>query len=154
MLEVGKRIREIREEYGMSQAELARRVGVAGNHLYQVEAGSRRPSLGLIERIARELRTEPAEFLREPAPLAQAPQGQSEAEAPDQGQPEITPEAVPGISGHAHLVGIHEGEKGTEVTQNKKSFFEVVRELKRQGVIPTEFPEEEAWQRFQEEEAG
>jgi transcriptional regulator with XRE-family HTH domain len=73
MLEVGKRIREVRDEYGMSQAELARRVGVAGNHLYQVEAGTRTPSLALLERIAKTLRVPMTELVREPTEEMSAP---------------------------------------------------------------------------------
>jgi transcriptional regulator with XRE-family HTH domain len=80
-MDVGKRIREIRDDYGMSRNELARRVGVAGNHLYQIEAGTRTPSLGLIERVARELHTEPADLLREPVGFAQG-----KAEAPEEGR--------------------------------------------------------------------
>jgi len=68
-MDIGKRIRETREEYGMSGVVLARRAGVTSAHLNMIEHGSRTPSLGLLERIARELRTEPAEFLREPALL-------------------------------------------------------------------------------------
>jgi transcriptional regulator with XRE-family HTH domain len=69
-MDIGTRVREVREDLGMSQAELARRVGVARNHIVMIEAGSRTPSLALLERIAHELRTEPAELLREPVPLA------------------------------------------------------------------------------------
>jgi transcriptional regulator with XRE-family HTH domain len=65
VMEVGKRIREVRDAYGMSRNELARRVGVAGNHLYQIEAGNRTPSLGLLERVAHALRVAPAELVRE-----------------------------------------------------------------------------------------
>jgi transcriptional regulator with XRE-family HTH domain len=65
VMEVGKRIREVRDDYGMSRNELARRVGVAGNHLYQIEAGNRTPSLGLLERVAHALRVAPAELVRE-----------------------------------------------------------------------------------------
>ncbi len=72
-MDIGKRIREAREEYGMSGVVLARRAGVTPAHLNMIEHGSRTPSLGLLEKIAKELRTEPAEFLREPAlPLANA----------------------------------------------------------------------------------
>jgi transcriptional regulator with XRE-family HTH domain len=69
-MDIGTRVREVREDLGMSQAELARRAGVARNHIVMIEAGSRSPSLALLERIAHELRTEPAELLREPVPLA------------------------------------------------------------------------------------
>ena len=59
----------------MSQAELARRAGVARNYIVMIEHGGRTPSVGLLEKIAHELRTEPAELLREPVPLAEASQG-------------------------------------------------------------------------------
>jgi len=79
-MDIGRRIKEVREEYGMSGVVLARRAGVTSAHLNMIEHGSRMPSLGLLERIARELRTEPAEFLRGPGaevgdfpPKVQAP---------------------------------------------------------------------------------
>jgi len=74
-MDIGRRIKEVREEYGMSGVVLARRAGVTSAHLNMIEHGSRTPSLGLLERIARELRTEPAEFLREPG-KAEAPPSQ------------------------------------------------------------------------------
>jgi len=58
----------------MQRTVLARRVGAAENTIYRIETGKRTPSVELLEKIARELRTEPAEFLREPVPLAEAPQ--------------------------------------------------------------------------------
>ena|SRR5712692_7118870 len=36
---LGSRIREAREHYGMSQAELARRIGISGTALNQIESG-------------------------------------------------------------------------------------------------------------------
>jgi transcriptional regulator with XRE-family HTH domain len=73
-VEIGHRVREIRKDLGMPAAELARRVGTSRNHIVMIEAGSRTPSVGLLEKIARELRTEPAEFFKEPAvPLDEAP---------------------------------------------------------------------------------
>jgi transcriptional regulator with XRE-family HTH domain len=72
-LDIGHRIREVREDLGMQAAVLARRVEVAPNTIYRIEAGDRTPSVALVEKIARELRTEPAEFFRVPVPLADAP---------------------------------------------------------------------------------
>ena len=72
-MNVGQRIREAREALGMQRTVLARRVGVAPNTLWRYEAGHIEPPLAMLEKIARELRTEPAEFLREPAPLGEAP---------------------------------------------------------------------------------
>jgi transcriptional regulator with XRE-family HTH domain len=83
-MNIGQRIREVREDLGMQAAVLARRVEVAPNTIYRIEAGDRTPSVALLEKIARELRTEPAELMREPVPLAEA----SETGASDQGADE------------------------------------------------------------------
>jgi transcriptional regulator with XRE-family HTH domain len=72
-MNVGQRIREVREELGMPQTVLARRVGVVRQTVARYESGDHEPSFEMLEKIARELRTEPAEFLREPVPLAKAP---------------------------------------------------------------------------------
>src|SRR5215211_5409424 len=73
-MDIGQRVREVREDLGMQRTVLARRVGVAENTIYRIETGKRTPSVEVLEKIARELRTEPAEFLREPVPLDEAPQ--------------------------------------------------------------------------------
>jgi len=80
-MDIGRRVREVREELGMQRTVLARRVGVAENTIYRIETGKRTPSVEVLEKIARELRTEPAEFLREPVPLAEAPPDSSLGEA-------------------------------------------------------------------------
>src|SRR5215217_1365185 len=72
-MNVGQRIREAREDLGMPQTVLARRVGVNRNTIGRYESGEHEPSFAMLESIARELRTEPAEFLREPVPLGEAP---------------------------------------------------------------------------------
>jgi transcriptional regulator with XRE-family HTH domain len=72
-MNVGRRIREVREELGMPVTVLARRSGVAPGTVYRIESGDRTPSMSLLERLARELRTEPAELLKEPVPKASAP---------------------------------------------------------------------------------
>jgi transcriptional regulator with XRE-family HTH domain len=65
-VDIGRRVREVREDLGMQRTVLARRVGVAENTIYRIETAKRTPSMELLEKIARELRIEPAEFLREP----------------------------------------------------------------------------------------
>jgi transcriptional regulator with XRE-family HTH domain len=72
-MNIGQRVREAREALGMQRTVLARRVGVAENTIYRIETGKRTPSIELLEGIARELRTEPAELLRELSPSAEAP---------------------------------------------------------------------------------
>jgi transcriptional regulator with XRE-family HTH domain len=71
-MDIGQRIRAVREDVGMQATVLARRTGVAPNTIYRIETGERTPSMALLERIAHELHTEPAELLREPVPLADA----------------------------------------------------------------------------------
>src|SRR5215211_4541532 len=68
-MNIGQRIREVREDLGMLAAVLARRTGVAPNTIYRIEAGDRTPSVALLEKIAHELRTEPADLFKEPVPL-------------------------------------------------------------------------------------
>jgi transcriptional regulator with XRE-family HTH domain len=82
-MDVGRRIREVREDLGMPAAVLARRIGVAPNTVWRYESGEREPSMAMLEKIARELRTEPAELLREPAPLDEAPGEVGRAERPE-----------------------------------------------------------------------
>ena len=65
-MDIGRRVREIRENLGMPRTVLARRVGVANNTIFRIETGNRTPSVGLLERIAKELRTETSELPREP----------------------------------------------------------------------------------------
>ena len=57
---LGARIKRIRLAYGMSQAELARRIGVSKNTMYQIEAGKTPdPQVSRIQAIARVLNTSP-----------------------------------------------------------------------------------------------
>ncbi len=77
---VGQRIRELREARGIKQNALARFSGISVTAMYQIEHGEITPSLATLERIADALHTEPAELLREPAPLAE-PAGKDPAAA-------------------------------------------------------------------------
>jgi transcriptional regulator with XRE-family HTH domain len=50
---LGQRIRATRIEYGMSQAELARRIGISSTALYQIETGKTPdPQVSRIKNIA------------------------------------------------------------------------------------------------------
>jgi len=73
-MNIGQRVREAREALGMQRTVLARRVGVAENTIYRIETAKRTPSVELLEKIARELRTEPADLFKEPVPLGEASQ--------------------------------------------------------------------------------
>src|SRR5215216_3186184 len=94
-MNIGQRIREVREDLGMQATVLARRAGVAPNTIYRIETGERTPSMALLEKIARELRTEPAELLREPVPLADAPEAGLTGQAEETGPPVVVVGATP-----------------------------------------------------------
>ncbi|HOM98595.1 MAG TPA: XRE family transcriptional regulator [Acetomicrobium sp.] len=54
---LGERIRRLRKEMGMSVTELARRVKTSPSYISEIEKGEKTPSLNLLVRIAKELRT-------------------------------------------------------------------------------------------------
>ncbi len=58
----GARIKEKREEVGISQKELAEKVGVSPSAINQYEAGSKTPSTDILKEIALALSTE-ADYL-------------------------------------------------------------------------------------------
>ena len=62
-------LRIIRERSGLTLSQLARAAGVSQPHLSNVEAGRRRPSPGLLGRLAHELRVPVVALLSAPVPL-------------------------------------------------------------------------------------
>lgn len=52
---LGKRVRDLRAERGLSQAELARRVGTSPAHLNKLEAGGKAATIVTVEALARAL---------------------------------------------------------------------------------------------------
>ena len=50
-----RKLRAAREKAGLSQAELARRVGVSQGLIWAIENGTKRPSIKVLARIASEL---------------------------------------------------------------------------------------------------
>ena len=55
---IGRRIRAIRQEEGLSQGELGEKVGLNANRIQQYENGARNPKLELCKRIAETLEVE------------------------------------------------------------------------------------------------
>ncbi len=60
---VGRRIRKIRNEEGLSQSELGERVGLNSNRVQQYENGARKPKFELCKRFAEALDVEPNALL-------------------------------------------------------------------------------------------
>lgn len=76
---VGRRIRELRVRAGLTQADLAGRIGMPSKYLAGVEAGVRNVTLRNLERLSQGLRVTPRELM---APgSAKAPSKQKGQEA-------------------------------------------------------------------------
>ncbi|GFO58754.1 hypothetical protein GMST_10790 [Geomonas silvestris] len=59
---LGARIKELRRRVGMSQDQLAERVGIEGKYISRIEVGRRSPSLETLEKIADSLDVEMKEL--------------------------------------------------------------------------------------------
>ena len=60
----GKHVRELRKERGLSQVELAAKVGIDRSYMGFLERGERNPSLEVIAKIAEALSVTPDELLK------------------------------------------------------------------------------------------
>lgn len=58
----GKRIQRMRKELSITQEELADRVNLSRTHMGHIEQGRRSPSLEVLNRIAKALKTSPKSF--------------------------------------------------------------------------------------------
>lgn len=65
MVNVANRLRLVRETAGISQRELARRVGVSNGTISQIEKGNSDPSVGLLKQILDGLQLSIADFFEE-----------------------------------------------------------------------------------------
>lgn len=63
----GAEIRRLREERGITAAELAQAAGITVDYLYRVERGERQPSGPRVRRIADLLEVQPRALLHTPA---------------------------------------------------------------------------------------
>src|SRR5215213_4253564 len=80
-MDIGHRIRELREAQELTVRVLSDRTGLAENSIARIERGERIPSATSVEAIARGLGVAPGELFEEPAaPLVQAPPESREAE--------------------------------------------------------------------------
>jgi len=62
MSDIGRRIKELREEQNLTQEDLARRMKTHPQSVWRYEAGTRVPNAPKIEEIARALGVEPGEL--------------------------------------------------------------------------------------------
>ena len=64
----GRNLRRLRLQAGLSQEDLAHKVGVHRNFIGALERGERNPTLVSVERVADALGAEPSEMFREARP--------------------------------------------------------------------------------------
>lgn len=61
---VGVNVQRLRREKDLSQEELAHRASIHQTYLSGVETGKRNPSVGVLDRVAKALNVDIAEFFR------------------------------------------------------------------------------------------
>lgn len=61
---VGKKVRKRRRELGITQEELADKVGISRVYAGYIEQGRHAPSLEVLEKIAKALKVRPSDLLR------------------------------------------------------------------------------------------
>jgi XRE family transcriptional regulator, regulator of sulfur utilization len=59
-IEIGSRIREVRNQAGLSQKALAVKVGTSRRHIIRLERGDHRPTRSMLTRIAKATGQEPS----------------------------------------------------------------------------------------------
>jgi len=124
---VADNLRNLRRKAGLSQTDLARRLGITQSAYSRLETGSRRPELKLMMEASRVLGASLAEIAGEPAPVRPAPAVSAPSSAPEvvmlpllgliPAGPPV--EAVPGSDVHpvmAHMAG--RGRYALRVTGN------------------------------------
>ena len=62
-MEIGKRIRTLREAKGLSQGEIEKRSGLLRSYISRVEGGYTAPSLATLDKFAKALEVEPYQLL-------------------------------------------------------------------------------------------
>jgi transcriptional regulator with XRE-family HTH domain len=61
---LGKILREVRREAGLSQEELADRAGIHPTYVSQIERGLKSPTMRMLARLAKALGTTPGKIIR------------------------------------------------------------------------------------------
>jgi transcriptional regulator with XRE-family HTH domain len=62
-MDIGKRLRQLREAKGLSQGDIERRSGLLRSYISRVEGGYTAPSLSTLEKFARALEVEPYQII-------------------------------------------------------------------------------------------
>lgn len=60
---LGRKIQKLRKITGLSQEEFAERISISRTHMGHIEQGRKKPSLELLEKIAKELKVKVHEII-------------------------------------------------------------------------------------------
>lgn len=128
--DIGARLREERERHGISQRELARRLGVSASLISQVESGQSRPSVSTLYAIVTELGASLDHVFRGHSHDGQAGTGQSwsaESEPPE-GAARTTPLVHPE---ERHVLELASGVRWERLTADEENvdFLHVVYDV-------------------------
>ena len=97
--ELGPRLRQVREQRGLSARELARRIQCSPSLISQIERGLSAPSVGMLYALATELRTS-LDFLFSAAPAGDGAPGGVTVTAHGDGRVQMKGEAGGSLAGH------------------------------------------------------
>jgi len=60
---LGRKIQKLRKDTGLSQEEFAERINISRTHMGHIEQGRKKPSLELLEKIAKQLKVKVNELI-------------------------------------------------------------------------------------------
>jgi transcriptional regulator with XRE-family HTH domain len=64
---LGRNLRAVREELGLTQEQVSQRSGVQAGEVSRIERGMRDPKVSTLERLAAAVEVEPGDLLRSPS---------------------------------------------------------------------------------------
>jgi len=74
MIQFKKILKDLRQQHGLSQAQLAEKIGYSQNHISKIEAGILNPSIKFLEKLFNTLNIEATSFFSELTHQSQDPQ--------------------------------------------------------------------------------
>ena len=112
-MDIGRKIRALREAKGMSQGDIEKKSGLLRSYISRVEGGYTAPSLGTLEKFAKALEIEPYQLLF-------------------RGEGQATAAKLPQPTGHSkslkHLIRLYE----TMPSANRKLLLALAAKLNKQ----------------------
>jgi transcriptional regulator with XRE-family HTH domain len=128
--DIGARLREERERHGISQRELARRLGVSASLISQVESGQSRPSVSTLYAIVTELGASLDHVFRGHSHDGQA--GTGESWTTESGPPEAAVKTTPLVHPEErHVIELASGVRWERLTADEENvdFLHVVYDV-------------------------